>query len=66
MIVNIMVGSYEGTYYFDDFQVSNSETVMPPPAPPSPPPSPPPGVLLSYDAEEYARGLINSQVSARQ
>jgi len=62
VVANIMVGSYAGQYFFDDISVSNSEYVMPPPFPPSPPPSPPPGVLLHYDAEEYALGLVNSQV----
>eukprot|EP00967_Tisochrysis_lutea_P154429 scaffold306671_cov32-Tisochrysis_lutea.AAC.3 len=57
-----MVGSFAGTYYFDEFEISNADYVMPPPYPPSPPPSPPPGVMLTYGAEDYARGLINSQV----
>eukprot|EP00962_Isochrysis_galbana_P054916 scaffold26568_cov73-Isochrysis_galbana.AAC.1 len=61
-----MVGSYEGTYFFDEFKVSNTEFVKPPPAPPSPPPNPPPGILLSYNAEDYVRGLVNSQARPRR
>ena len=62
IITNVMVGSYEGTYYFDDFSVKNDQFVSPPPSPPSPPPSPPPHVLMQQNLENYQKGTINSQV----
>ena len=56
-----MLGGYIGTYYFDDFQVVNSQFVSPPPSPPSPPPSPPPHVLMQLSLESFQKGSINSQ-----
>lgn len=64
VITNLLLGSYTGTYYFDEFKVSNAEHVQPPPLPPSPPPSPPPNVLLRFDAEAYEIGAVNSQAWA--
>jgi len=61
VVCNIMVGSYLGKYYFDEFQVTNALFVSPPPSPPSPPPSPPPNVLLQFNFESYDKGTVNSQ-----
>jgi len=61
IIANIMVGGYLGSYFFDDFQVTNKQFISPPPSPPSPPPSPPPHVLMQLSLESYQKGSINSQ-----
>ena len=36
VVTNLMLGSFEGVYYFDDFMVSNKNFASPPPSPPSP------------------------------
>ena len=64
VIANVMVGGYLGSYFFDDFQVTNNQFISPPPSPPSPPPSPPPHVLMQLSLESYQKGSINSQVRA--
>jgi len=61
IVANLMLGAYLGTYYFDEFKVTNDGYVSPPPSPPLPPPSPPPHVLLQLNMENYAKGTINSQ-----
>ena len=61
VVTNIMVGVGVGTYFFDDFQVTNMLFVSPPPSPPLPPPSPPPNVLLQLNLENYVKGTINPQ-----
>eukprot|EP00966_Prymnesium_polylepis_P047464 1098823-Prymnesium_polylepis.1 len=61
VVTNLMLGSFVGVYYFDDFMVSNKNFASPPPSPPSPPPSPPPTVLLQLSLEEYVKGSINPQ-----
>ena len=61
VVTNIMLGSYEGVYYFDEFQVVNAGLVSPPPNSPSPPPSPPPNVLLQLNLESYEKGSITFQ-----
>ena len=65
VIANVMVGAYLGSYYFDDFQVTNNQFISPPPSPPLPPPSPPPHVLMQLSLESFQKGTINSQVRAR-
>ena len=61
VVTNIMLGGQAGTYYFDDFEVTNRLFVSPPPSPPLPPPSPPPNVLLQLRLEDYVKGTINPQ-----
>jgi endo-1,4-beta-xylanase len=61
VITNFMLGSQTGTYYFDDFEVTNRLFVSPPPSPPLPPPSPPPNVLLMLTLEDYVKGTVNPQ-----
>ncbi|KAL3921908.1 MAG: hypothetical protein SGPRY_004742, partial [Prymnesium sp.] len=61
VVTNLMLGSFAGDYYFDDFRVSNDKFASPPPSPPLPPPSPPPTVLLQLNLEEYVKGTINPQ-----
>eukprot|EP00322_Chrysochromulina_rotalis_P026947 CAMPEP_0115855900 /NCGR_PEP_ID=MMETSP0287-20121206/14778_1 /TAXON_ID=412157 /ORGANISM="Chrysochromulina rotalis, Strain UIO044" /LENGTH=1202 /DNA_ID=CAMNT_0003310063 /DNA_START=9 /DNA_END=3617 /DNA_ORIENTATION=+ len=61
VITNLMLGGAIGTYYFDDFQVTNKLFVTPPPSPPLPPPSPPPNVLMQLNLENYQKGTINPQ-----
>ena len=61
VVTNFMLGSQTGTYYFDDFEVTNRQFVSPPPSPPLPPPSPPPNVLLMLGLEDYVKGTVNPQ-----